>query len=142
MENQPRIGQYALNHFQAAFVPSKCRKIMVLAMVLVLMLVAMGFYFGAMRWIFGAAIAVCGWWAWQEPTDFIDEIIVQPQHAYLQIHRQKCSARLLSGSLISRYVCCLRWQCGKRVIWQWIFPDMLPENDFRRLRVWAKWCQY
>ncbi len=142
MEHRPRTRQYALNHFQAALVPSKWRKIAVLVLCVALWCGAMMFHFGTMRWAFCAMIALCGAWAWREPTHFISQIFVQQQDVRLQINRQTVEARLLSGSLVSRYVCCLRWQCGKRVIWQWILPDMLSENDFRRVRVWAKWGQY
>lgn len=142
MEHQSSIRQYALTHFQAAFVPSKWRKMAVLTMCGMLMYGTIWLHFGAMRWLLSITIVVGGWWSWREPSDFVQKITIKQQQVSLQINQKAVTAHLLSGCLISRYLCCLRWQCANRIIWQWILPDMLPENDFRRIRVWAKWCQY
>lgn len=128
--------------FQAAFVPSRWRKMGVLALAMCLILCVMCWHFGAMRLVLIAAIAVSAIYAWRDNAHFVQHIDVQENAVYLTLQNETVSAKLGSGSLISRHICFLRWQCEKCTIWQCVLPDMLPESDFRRLRVWARWGQY
>lgn len=131
-----------MNAFQAAFVPSRWRKMGVLLLAMCLTLCVILFHFGVMRWLLLLAIVASSARAWRESPHFVQQLDVQDDVAYLTIQNQTFEANLRSGSLISRHVCFLCWQCENRTIWQCVLPDMLPENDFRRLRVWALWCQY
>ncbi|QMT32237.1 protein YgfX [Alysiella filiformis] len=131
-----------MNAFQAAFVPSRWRKMGMVFLTMCLMGCVMAFHFGTVRLVLLAAIGISGAWAWRESPHFVQHLDVQDDVAYLTIQNQTVEANLRSGSLISRHVCFLRWQCENRTIWQCVLPDMLPENDFRRLRLWALWCQY
>lgn len=54
---------------------------------------------------------------------------------------QAYNAQLQVGSLITYCACFFKWKCQNKIIWQVILPDMIEHEDFRRLRVWARFYQ-
>lgn len=50
-------------------------------------------------------------------------------------------AVLSSDSVIRARLMALQWQIDKRREYQLLLPDMMDAPSWRRLQVWARWCQ-
>lgn len=127
--------------FRAHFRVSKERRLIVLILGLICVLTIVFSFSGSLKivWCFAALLALC--YAWREPI-IIQTLLVDTQaRASLIIHQETHSAQLLSGSLITPYLCILKWQVGEKVIWQSIWRDSVSPDEFRRVRVWAKFSR-
>lgn len=131
--------------FNVDLMPSRWRKWGILAWAMVLIFVVGLYFFGTTRWLLFFGIVASTWYGWNENRYFIQKIEIDDEyeaHLYFShSKRKKYPATLLAGSLIFRFLCLLKWRCDGKTHYQCILPDSLDEDDFRRLRVWARWCQ-
>lgn len=132
-----------IRDFQAAFRVSKMRKALILCMFIVGVCGVMGYFGGMMRWLLLAAMILTTAWAWREPHQVHHLMVDEFYQAWLLLADEEVlhEATLLSGSLIHRWGCFLKWRCDGRVFWQVVLPDMLDGDVFRRLRVWTMFGQ-
>lgn len=127
--------------FQAAFRPSRIYRLGVmvcwgLAVVVWLL------YFESWRAGLLIVLSSIGLaYAWRQ-TQSIQSIYIRRQEIWLTIHGSEYAAELLKSSLIHPYGCCFHWKTEVGIIRQYVLPDMLPADDFRRLRVWAKFTPH
>lgn len=133
-----------INDFQAAFRISKIRKALIICWFTLSIISVWVYFWGATRWGLLAALTLAAAWAWREPHTIRHLMVDDDYQAWLLPSHQPdelIEAELLSGSLIHRWGCFLKWRCDNRVIWQLVLPDMLDADTFRRLRVWATFGQ-
>lgn len=74
----------------------------------------------------------------------INTVVVDTQErATLLLRRNSLitQAQLQGDSRVGRWLVCLHWHSGEGRYWQVILPDMTDAQSFRRLKVWAYWCQ-
>lgn len=124
---------------------SKLRQIICCLLYLSLLIVCL-MYFQGGKMISGAIIltALFIWAYFIQPSYIIAIHINENGQAFLYFSNRKTiaySAQLQKGSLISLYACFLKWKYHDKIIWQVILPDMIDREDFRRLRVWARFGQ-
>lgn len=93
----------------------------------------------------GVAILGSLWHAWRvqagKHRDAVCTIWVNTKgQASVRLANQAVEhkAVLLNQSVVSRLFCILIWQVENKRIHQFILPDSLDKDAFRRLRVWAK----
>lgn len=98
-------------------------------------------------WLCAAMLFTCtlaAAYAWREPQPRIGALNIDARGQAL-LHfdggDEALAADLLSGSLISRSLCVFKWRVDGRIHYQAVWPDMLPPDDWRRLRVWARFGQ-
>lgn len=133
-----------MGDFQAAFRASRLWKGVLL---LWLGLVWLGLWWAMSGVMLAVAMLMAlaiGVWNWQEYPIIKHLHIDEAHQAWLMLHHDEHNwhaAQLLSGSLIHRWGCFLRWRCGQGVYWQMVLPDMLDTESYRRLRVWALFGQ-
>lgn len=133
-----------IRDFQAAFRVSNIRKALILLWSAVLTVAAWVGFEGVMLGAIWASILLSAAWAWCEPMPVVHLHVDSDYQAWLLLREDEAvlyEAQLLSGSLIHRWGCFLRWRCEGKVFWQMILPDMLDKETFRRLRVWAVFGQ-
>ena len=124
--------------FRAHFRESKERRLILLILALGFLLTVWCVFSGSLKivWSLATFFSLC--YAWREPI-LIQTLLVNHQaKPSLIIHQETYAAQLLSGSLITPYLCIFKWQVGEKVIWQSIWRDSLSPDEFRRVRVWAK----
>ena len=95
---------------------------------------------GSLKVFLCVCTALAVWFAWHEPRGRIWRIAVNGQAwAAVFVGREAFAATLCAGSLVSVPVCFLKWRVMGKTRWQCVLPDMADAEDYRRLRVWAKW---
>lgn len=84
-------------------------------------------------------------YAWREPSVVVRKLRIDAYGRvwlYVAGRRKPLAVTLASGSFIHVYGCFLCWRTEKgRRIDQMVLPDMLSRDDFRKLRVWARFGQ-
>lgn len=132
-----------LRDFQAAFRPSRWRRIFLLILFFCTLFCIVWYFSGTPFWLLCTLLCATSAWAWRDPNPVRHLQVDADFQAWLLLNDDEhlYAATLLSGSLIHRWGCCLRWQCAERIFWQWVLPDMLDADAFRRLRVWAAFGQ-
>lgn len=132
-----------IGDFQAAFRVSRIRRVGIVVWLILLCWGLSEALLDEMRWLAMGLAVMMAIWAWRESHPIIHLSIDADYQAWLIFHHQEMvyEAELLSGSLIYRWVCLLRWRCDGKVYWHMILPDMLDKETFRRLRVWAVFGQ-
>ena len=121
---------------------SKQRRIIAISFALCLMAVIQLSFSGSLNIIFSIATILATYWAWQEPMPIKSLAINTKAQAFLTFSHATYEAHLLSGSVITPYVCWLKWQLPEKILWQCVWQDSLTANDFRRLRVWASFGKH
>lgn len=129
--------------FQAAFAPSKLRRLAAAVLTGALLWCVWQYHTGSTRLLLLAATLAAAVWAWRGDAPPFRSLSVNRQGQASLTHRDgsTCNAVLLPGSLISPYACFLKWQIGDMVCWQCILPDMLERETWRRMTVWARFGQ-
>lgn len=128
--------------FQAGFQRSRLHRQLVWLMCGILMLL-FGIYFEGWRlWFLCLLTAISTFYALRKPKQYVQGVCVRHHQAWLMIHNTEYPATLLGSSFIHPYVCFFHWQLETGKIWQCVLPDMLTADDFRRLRVWARFSQH
>lgn len=70
------------------------------------------------------------------------EINGQEQASLILTSRKGAIPAVLStDSVIRARLMALRWQTAKGSVYQLLLPDMTDAPSWRRLQVWARWCQ-
>lgn len=128
--------------FIAHFKSSKLRRILLILLASALMYTLIMYFSGSLKILLLLATLLSSIWAWREPKPPIEYLEINTQgHATLKFNDQTHQAQLLSGSLITPYACCLKWQIAEKIVHHWVFLDSTDSESFRRLRVWAKFGQ-
>lgn len=91
--------------------------------------------------------ASCGWAVQglsQRRSSAVNTIDVDAYGRAALLSRQNSlmvDAQLQGDSRVGRWLVCLHWQSDAGSRWQVVLPDMTDAPSFRRLKVWARWCQ-
>lgn len=129
--------------FQVDFRPSRLRRVIIIILASCLLISVLMYFSGSLKLILLLLTMLTCAWAWREPQPIVQKLLIDSNaKAHLTINNTIYDAKLLSGSLIHPYLCCIKWQLPEHIIWQWILPDSTDKNNLRRLRVWAKfYCE-
>lgn len=134
--------------FQTALQSSQRLKQSVVALHLCALLVCLFAFYGWMKYLGCFLLVMTFIHAWQKASlksrDVIRLIEVnREQKAMIVMDSEVMAveAVLDKESVIFRYAMFLRWNIGERSVWQLVLPDMTSNDAYRRLRVWACWCQ-
>lgn len=133
-----------LNDFQITFHVSTMRRIFII----VLCAIGSGCiwidFSGMACWILLLALWVSCIYAWYDDS-FIHQLVVDSDYQAWILYQDECvlhQVQLLPSSLIHQWGCFLHWQYENDVKrWQVVLPDMLDEESFRYLRLWAMFGQ-
>lgn len=134
--------------FQTAFQPSRRLKFAVISLHLAAFWLCFTAFFGITMWLGAAALAGSLHHAWRtvclKPRDAVLGLTIDAFDAAFLTTRggaEMQPARLSGASMHTPFGLFLQWQTESRTLWQWVLPDMLEADAYRRLKVWVRWCQ-
>ncbi|STZ75848.1 protein YgfX [Bergeriella denitrificans] len=134
--------------FHTALRPSRTMKSAALALHLAAAAICLVYFYGWMMWAGLAGLAFSLIHAWRvihlQYPNAIRKIVINPQQraaVFIGQPPAAFEAVLLGSTVISRHALFLHWDTGSRKIRQAVLPDMTDRDSYRRLRVWARWCQ-
>ena len=134
--------------FQTALQPSKRLTAAAVAAHFAALVLCIAAFYGAMMWLGLAALAASAAHAWRvvrlRHKDAVRTIEVDRfcrAKITLEGGAEPQAAVLGGASMIAPYALFLQWDTGQGKVWQCVLPDMMPSESYRRLRVWARWCQ-
>lgn len=134
--------------FQTAFRPSHCLQFAVISLHLLAFWLCFSAFFGMTMWLGAAALVVSLHHAWRtvclKQRDAVLALTVDAFDAAFLTTRGEAemqSARLGGASMHTPFGLFLQWQTERGTLWQWVLPNMLEADAYRRLNVWVRWCQ-
>lgn len=115
----------------------------------VAMMILVGCLFaGWLAWLAVSALLIACIWAVRGVSlrgqHAITAVMVDAQGraALLLRHNSLMTPAQLQGdSRVGRWLIVLHWRSTEGSYWQVVLPDMTDAQSFRRLKVWARWCQ-
>ncbi|MDK4526301.1 hypothetical protein QG034_04885 [Kingella kingae] len=104
------------------------------------------YFAGGLRWLLLCLTFMTGAWAWRQQRQTAQRVHTIQLHddgvARLFIAHESCQARLGAGCLFVPRVAIVHWQLDNgRSVRQFLLPDSLNADDWRKLFVWATWAQ-
>lgn len=123
------------------------RKLQLLAVVLYLLTlpVIMLFFSGWERIGWLAGLFGCGCWSFYHLRQPVVKRITINAELQAQLtlakYSKRVSAVLLADSMVRRGFLALKWQTSDGEVRIVLLPDMTDKQSWRRLQVWARWCQ-
>ena len=134
--------------FQTAFRPSRRLQLVVISLHLAAFWLCFTAFSGVIMWLGAAALLSSLIHAWRtvclKPRDAVLALTVDAFDAAFLSTRGETeiqSAHLGGASMHTPFGLFLQWQTETRTLWQWVLPDMLEADAYRRLNVWVRWCQ-
>ncbi len=100
---------------------------------------------GTDRWYWLGGIIVCALWSFwglRQPVIRRIEIDDQLQAKLILAKGAKMiMAELRADSMVRRNLLALNWHTNNGVVRTLLLPDMTDKQSWRRLQIWARWCQ-
>ena len=100
---------------------------------------------GTDRWYWLAGLIVCALWSFyglHQPVIRRIEIDDQLQAKLILAKEAKMIvAELRTDSMVRRNLLALNWHTNNGVVRTLLLPDMTDKQSWRRLQLWARWCQ-
>lgn len=100
---------------------------------------------GTDRWYWLAGLIVCALWSFyglHQPVIRRIEIDDQLQAKLILAKEAKMIvAELRADSMVRRNLLALNWHTNNGVVRTLLLPDMTDKQSWRRLQLWARWCQ-
>lgn len=100
---------------------------------------------GTDRWYWLAGLIVCALWSFyglHQPVIRRIEIDDQLQAKLILAKGAKMIvAELRADSMVRRNLLALNWHTNNGVVRTLLLPDMTDKQSWRRLQIWARWCQ-
>ena len=100
---------------------------------------------GTDRWYWLAGLIVCALWSFyglHQPVIRRIEIDDQLQAKLILAKGAKMiMAELRADSMVRRNLLALNWHTNNGVVRTLLLPDMTDKQSWRRLQIWARWCQ-
>lgn len=100
---------------------------------------------GTDRWYWLAGLIVCALWSFyglHQPVIRRIEIDDQLQAKLILAKGTKMIvAELRADSMVRRNLLALNWHTNNGVVRTLLLPDMTDKQSWRRLQIWARWCQ-
>ena len=97
------------------------------------------------RWYWLAGLIVCALWSFyglHQPVIRRIEIDDQLQAKLILAKGAKMIvAELRADSMVRRNLLALNWHTNNGVVRTLLLPDMTDKQSWRRLQLWARWCQ-
>lgn len=97
------------------------------------------------RWYWLAGLIVCALWSFyglHQPVIRRIEIDDQLQAKLILAKGTKMIvAELRADSMVRRNLLALNWHTNNGVVRTLLLPDMTDKQSWRRLQIWARWCQ-
>lgn len=97
------------------------------------------------RWYWLAGLIVCALWSFyglHQPVIRRIEIDDQLQAKLILAKEAKMIvAELRADSMVRRNLLALNWHTNNGVVRTLLLPDMTDKQSWRRLQLWARWCQ-
>ncbi len=128
--------------FSADFRPSVWQRTACVLLAAAAFYCATAYFSGSLNMMLTAATACSLYFAFKRPKYWVERLEIDPNGEAVVFVNHACyKARLLSGSLITPFLCLLHWQTEDFHCYQYLFPDSAPQDVLRRIRVWAWWQQ-
>lgn len=124
--------------FAVDFRLSKQRRVIAVLLAIAVLTVINLSFSGSLKIGLNLAAMGAAYYAWHDDLLITRLVVDAKSQAFITLYETTYEAKLLSGSLITPYVCWFKWQLPEKVLWQCVWQDSLPKDDFRRLRVWAR----
>ena len=100
---------------------------------------------GTDRWYWLVGLIVCALWSFyglHQPVIRRIEIDDQLQAKLILAKEAKMIvAELRADSMVRRNLLALNWHTNNGVVRTLLLPDMTDKQSWRRLQIWARWCQ-
>ena len=100
---------------------------------------------GTDRWYWLAGLIVCALWSFyglHQPVIRRIEIDDELQAKLILAKGAKMIvAELRADSMVRRNLLALNWHTNNGVVRTLLLPDMTDKQSWRRLQIWARWCQ-
>ena len=100
---------------------------------------------GTDRWYWLVGLIVCALWSFyglHQPVIRRIEIDDQLQAKLILAKGAKMIvAELRADSMVRRNLLALNWHTNNGVVRTLLLPDMTDKQSWRRLQIWARWCQ-
>ena len=97
------------------------------------------------RWYWLVGLIVCALWSFyglHQPVIRRIEIDDQLQAKLILAKEAKMIvAELRADSMVRRNLLALNWHTNNGVVRTLLLPDMTDKQSWRRLQLWARWCQ-
>ena len=100
---------------------------------------------GTDRWYWLVGLIVCALWSFyglRQPVIRRIEVDDQLQAKLILAKGAKMIvAELRADSMVRRNLLALNWHTNNGVVRTLLLPDMTDNQSWRRLQIWARWCQ-
>ena len=133
--------------FQTTLKPSRSLKVLSVLLHLSAVAVCLIWFYGWMMWFGLAALAGSFVHAWRvvnlRTAGAVKKIAID-RHARASVFcgdGEGQGAVLDGATMLTPYALFLQWNADGKTIRQCVTPDMADKESYRRLKVWARWCQ-
>lgn len=125
--------------------PSRQLKILAIGLHSLTLLAIMLYFSGWERLVWLAGLLCCTGWAFYYLRQPVIKRIAIDEKLQAQLTLTKKSvttaAELMADSMVRRSILALNWHTSEGKVTILLLPDMIDEQSWRKLQVWARWCQ-